>query len=454
MDSTLLQKYNIQGPRYTSYPTVPYWKQEGIGYDNWVDSVRRSFNESNQAEGVSIYIHLPFCESLCTFCACHKRITKQHSVEEPYIQSLLNEWELYLNLFEEKLRIKEMHLGGGTPTFFSPDNLEKLVNGIVSRAEKVNDFEFSFEAHPNNTTREHLQLLFDLGFRRTSFGVQDYDIKVQKTINRVQPFEKVKEVTDLAREVGYDSVGQDLIFGLPHQTKESIVNTIKRTNELRPDRIAFYSYAHVPWIKNVGQRGYNEDDLPTAGEKRILYELGKQLLFDSGYEEIGMDHFALRSDSLYRSMENKTLHRNFMGYTANKTQLMIGLGMSSISDSWYAFAQNDKTVESYRERVSKGLLPIFRGHELSKEDLIVRRHILNIMCHFETSWKDDELKFSELEICLDRLKEMEEDGLVQIVSDGLKMPEHARPYVRNVCMAFDLHLIRNKPQTRVFSMTI
>ena len=432
MNTSLIDKYNIAGPRYTSYPTVPYWGKEGIDYESWTSSVKKSFIESNTNEGISIYIHLPYCESLCTFCACHKRITTQHSVEEPYIETLLKEWKLYCDLLPEKPRIKEMHLGGGTPTFFQPKNLEKLIHGILSKGLKADDFEFSFEAHPNNTSKEHLQILYNLGFRRTSFGVQDYDKKVQKTINRVQSFETVKQVTKWSREIGYTSIGQDLIFGLPHQTPESIVNTINLTKELRPDRIAFYSYAHVPWVKNIGQRGYSENDLPSAEEKRVLYEIGKQLLTELGYEEIGMDHFALKTDTLYKSVNPKKLHRNFMGYTANKTQLMIGLGMSSISDSWYGFAQNIKTVEKYTEVVNQGILPIFRGHKLSQEDLIIRKHILNIMCQFETSWKEDYMKFPDLNNCLKRLKEMEEDKLVIIEKNGLRMSENARPFVRNV----------------------
>ena len=454
MNENLIQKYNIAGPRYTSYPTVPFWNKEGIEYETWTNSVKKSFSESNSTEGISIYIHLPFCENLCTFCGCHKRITKQHGVEEPYVDVVLKEWDLYCELFDEKPRIKELHLGGGTPTFFSPENLAKLINGIMAKAEVCKEYEFSFEAHPNNTTREHLQTLYNLGFRRNSFGVQDYDEKVQKTINRIQPFEKVKTATDQSRAIGYTSVSHDLVFGLPHQTEKSIIDTINKTKELKPDRIAFYSYAHVPWIKGVGQRGYDENDLPSAELKRKMYEAGKALLHDLGYEEIGMDHFALKTDSLHKAMVNKGLHRNFMGYTAGKTQLMVGLGMSSISDSWYSFAQNVKTVEEYTEIINEGRIPIFRGHDLNTEDLVIRKHILNIMCHFETNWETDELKFPELEECLERLKEMEQDGLVSITENGLSLPEHARPFVRNVCMAFDLHLIRNKPTTRIFSMTI
>lgn len=456
MEKNWIRKYNIPGPRYTSYPTVPYWKEQGMTVDTWESLVKESFEASNSTEGISLYIHLPYCESLCTFCACHKHITKRHSVEEPYIDLLLKEWDLYCALFAEKPIIKEIHLGGGTPTFFSPANLSKLIRGIVDKSELASEYEFSFEAHPSNTTRAHLQTLYDIGFRRTSFGVQDYDLKVQKTINRIQPFESVKKVTDWSREIGYTSVSHDLVFGLPHQTIDTMMNTIRLTRELKPDRLAFYSYAHVPWIKNVGQRGYSEADLPAAETKRMMYQGGKELLHELGYEEIGMDHFALQSDSLYKSMRNESLHRNFMGYTSNKTQLMVGLGMSSISDSWSGFAQNLKTVADYADSVNEGRLPIFRGHQLSQEDLIVRKHILNIMCHFETSWQSDDMKFEDLDNCLDRLAEMEQDGLLRIDRDNstLSLVEHARPYVRNVCMAFDLHLIRQKPQTRVFSMTI
>lgn len=454
MNKQLIQKYNIPGPRYTSYPTVPFWNNEGIAYNDWVNTVIHSFNESNEKTGISLYIHLPFCENLCTFCGCHKRITKRHEVEEPYIDTLLKEWQLYCDILPTTAKIKEIHLGGGTPTFFSSENLKKLINGILEKSVVCEDYEFSFEGHPNHTTKEQLQTLYDLGFRRNSFGVQDYDIKVQKTINRIQPFENVKKVHDWSKEIGYTSISHDLVFGLPFQTEKSIIDTIEKTNELKPDRLAYYSYAHVPWIKGVGQRGYDENDLPKDHEKRKLYELGKELFDQNGYIEIGMDHFALKSDSMFKAMKNNTLHRNFMGYTTNNTQLMIGLGMSSISDSWYGFAQNAKTVEEYTCKVNEGKIPIFRGHLLTNEDLVIRKHILNLMCHFETSWKNKEMQFPELTNCLVRLEEMRKDGLVEIDENKIIVPTHARPFIRNICMAFDLHLIKNKPATRIFSMTI
>lgn len=451
--NSLVDKYNIPGPRYTSYPTVPYWNEADFTADQWKKSVIRSFSESNSEEGISIYIHLPFCEALCTFCACHKRITKQHSVEIPYLESVLKEWQLYLELFNEKPKLKELHLGGGTPTFFSPENLKTLLQGIFDTVEIAEEQEFSFEGHPNNTTREHLQTLFDLGFNRVSFGVQDYDPKVQKAINRIQPFENVKNVTEWAREIGYKGISHDLVFGLPHQTWEATEYTIRKTLELKPDRLAFYSYAHVPWVKGVGQRGFDESGLPSGDEKRRLYEDGKKLLEELGYIEIGMDHFALEHDDLYQSLIQKKLHRNFMGYTSSKTQLMVGLGMSAISDSWYAFAQNAKTVEEYQKIVEEGEIPVFRGHILDDEDLTIRKHILNLMCQLETSW-DLQTSFPEIEDAIEKLKEMETDGLVEIFDNQIKITEKGRAFTRNVAMVFDLRMMRNKPETRIFSMTI
>ncbi len=454
MSVSIVQKYNVPGPRYTSYPTVPYWEEEKFHLDDWKRTLLQSFKESNATEGISLYIHLPFCESLCTFCGCNKRITKRHEVEDPYITAVIKEWKLYCDLFPRKPIIKEIHLGGGTPTFFSPENLERLINGIFQYATKAEEHEFSFEGHPNNTTKQHLQTLYDLGFRRVSFGVQDYSPKVQEAIHRIQPFHNVAKVTFWAKEIGYTSVGHDLIFGLPFQTLADVKDTIDKTKSLQPDRLAFYSYAHVPWIKGNGQRGFKDEDLPKDDEKRMLYEEGKKQLAQNGYHEIGMDHFALENDSMFTSFKEGKLHRNFMGYTASKTQLMIGLGVSSISDSWYSFAQNEKTIEDYYTHLADNQLPIFRGHVLTPEDLIIRRHILNLMCQFTTSWKDKTLDFPELPSVLASLEEMQEDGFLTIQDDTITVTEKGKPFVRNICMAFDLRLIRKAPETKLFSMTI
>lgn len=454
MPLSLIQKYNIPGPRYTSYPTVPYWQETLFHESDWKTSVIRSFNESNATEGISLYIHLPFCESLCTFCGCNKHITKRHEVEHPYIQALLKEWKGYCDLFPNTPIIKEIHLGGGTPTFFSSENLETLIQGIFERATRAVNYEFSFEGHPNNTSKQHLQKLFDLGFRRVSFGVQDYSSKVQKAIHRIQPFHNVAKVTFWAKEIGYTSISHDLIFGLPFQKLDNVLDTIDKTNSLQPDRLAFYSYAHVPWIKGNGQRGFKDSDLPKDNEKRQLYEEGKNLLEKNGYHEIGMDHFALKKDSLFVSAIEGKLHRNFMGYTASKTQLMIGLGVSSISDSWYAFAQNEKTIEDYYARLKISALPVYRGHILTAEDMIIRKHILNLMCQFRTSWKNKSLQFTELPKVLENLFELEQDGLIVREEEAIIITEKGKPFVRNICMAFDLRLIRKAPETKLFSMTI
>ncbi len=453
-NQSLVQKYNVPGPRYTSYPTVPYWETDAFEYNNWIDTCHQAFSESNTTEGISLYIHLPFCESLCTFCGCNKRITKQHNVEDPYITALLKEWNIYCDLFGEKPLIKEIHLGGGTPTFFSTENLSRLINGILDKATKADNHEFSFEGHPNNTTREHLQTLYDLGFNRVSFGVQDYDPEVQKAIHRVQPFKNVAQVTLWAKEIGYTSVGHDLIFGLPFQTEANVIDTIEKTKSLNPDRLAFYSYAHVPWIKGNGQRGFKDEDIPKDDQKRKLYEIGRQLLYKNEYQEIGMDHFALKNDSLSTAFNQGKLHRNFMGYSASKTQLMIGLGVSSISDSWYSFAQNEKSIEKYYVAIEQNKLPIYRGHLLNHEDLTIRKHILNLMCQFETKWSTTADYINEIPEILIQLQEMEKDGLLILEKQKIKVTEKGKPYVRNICMAFDLRLKRKQPETQLFSMTI
>ena len=452
--SSLVQKYNVPGPRYTSYPTVPYWEEASFSREAWQQSLQRAFAESNASEGISLYIHLPFCESLCTFCGCHKRVTKRHEMEQPYIQAVLKEWDLYCQLLPDRPMIKEIHLGGGTPTFFSVAHLQQLIQGILAKATVAPEHEFSFEGHPNNTTREHLQALYDLGFRRVSYGVQDYNEKVQKAIHRIQPYKHVQRVTEWARDIGYTSISHDLVFGLPFQNLDDVLNTIQQTTRLNPDRLAFYSYAHVPWIKGNGQRGFKDDDVPKDELKRTLYEEGKKKLLAHGYHEIGMDHFALKSDAMYQAFQQGSLHRNFMGYTASKTQLMIGLGLSSISDSWYSFAQNEKTLEDYYARLEQNEIPVFRGHVLTAEDLMIRRHILNLMCSFQTSWADPEMQFPELPEVLKQLEEMQEDGLLTLFEDHLQVTEQGKPFVRNICMAFDLRLKRKVPSTRIFSMTI
>ena len=450
---TLIDKYNIPGPRYTSYPTVPFWDSNYFTTENWISNLKNTFHTTNSTEGISLYIHLPFCESLCTFCGCHKRITKRHEVETPYIVAVLKEWVLYCNLLNEKPIIKELHLGGGTPTFFSTNELTKLIKGIFKYAIKHANAEFSFEGHPNNTTKDHLQTLYDLGFTRVSFGVQDYDEIVQKAINRKQTFSQVETVTKWAREIGYTSISHDIIYGLPFQTLDSITKTIKLTNTLQPDRISFYSYAHVPWLKGNGQRGFKDEDIPKSDEKRKLYEVGKDLLNKNNYVEIGMDHFSLKTDDLFLAYENQKLHRNFMGYTSSKTSVMIGLGVSSISDSVTAFAQNEKSIETYTSMVTNNILPVVKGHILTNEDGVLRQAILDIICHFKTDLSTV-YPYIPKDILFERLKEFIADELITLDDNYLEVTTNGKLFVRNICMAFDEHLIQSKPTTQLFSMTI
>jgi oxygen-independent coproporphyrinogen-3 oxidase len=440
----LVSKYNIPAPRYTSYPTVPYW-DNNLNEKKWIEHIKNAFIKYNK-DGISLYIHLPYCESLCTYCACNTRITVNHKVEQPYIESLLKEWQLYLNQFEGKPLIKEIHLGGGTPTFFSPENLSYLLRSILSTVDISKDHDFSFEGHPSNTTKAHLQSLYDLGFKRVSFGIQDFDEKVQDTINRYQTFEEVKQVLDDAREIGYTSINFDLVYGLPYQTIASINDTITKIISLKPERIAFYSYAHVPWLK-PGQRKYTEKNLPTDTYKRSLYEEGKSLFLAANYLDIGMDHFALPNDSLFDAFRSGSLHRNFMGYTTNTTKLLVGLGCSSISDSWDAFAQNIKTVEGYQKAVSDGHFPIFKGHSLTDEDLSIRQHILDLMCKHETTLDENYFDVKE------KFNEFIKDNIIELTPEKIIIKETGKLFLRNICLAFDKRYWKKVPEGNVFSTT-
>ena len=449
----LIRKYDEPTPRYTSYPTVPHWDTHSFSTEKWIDAVRRAFDESNDTRGISLYLHLPFCESLCTYCACNKRITKNHGVEIKYIRALLKEWGHYIKIFARKPVIRELHLGGGTPTFFSPENLKWLVSYLLEESVVHNDHAFSFEGHPNNTTTAHLQTLYDLGFKRVSFGVQDLDPRVQRTINRIQPFENLEAVTRSSRLIGYNSISFDLIYGLPFQTHATIENTIQKVLSLRPDRVSFYSYAHVPWV-SPGQRGYSEADLPDNVEKRQLYETGRKLLRESGYEDIGMDHFALVHDSLFLAQAQGKLHRNFMGYTTTHTELLIGLGASSISDAKYAYAQNAKKVEAYTETVAADTLPIFKGHIQSAEDLDIKRLIMNIACHGEIHNEDLD-RYDRPEVTR-KLSEMQNDGILSRKSRGLQVTHSGRAFIRNICTVFDKNIYSEtqRGNVQIFSKAI
>ena len=434
-----LKKYNKPVPRYTSYPTVPFWEPESFSIEAYKKTLQSAFWESSKE--ASIYIHLPFCESLCTYCACNTRITKNHQVEEPYLSHILKEWEMYVEMLPEKPFIREIHLGGGTPTFFAPENLEKLLNGILAKANLSKEFQMSFEGHPANTTAAHLQTLYDIGFDRVSFGIQDFDINVQKLINRMQSFDQVKAITEKAREIGYTSVNYDVVYGLPGQTLASVQKTLDQIVTLKPERIAYYSYAHVP-ILRPAQKSY-ESHLPDGDAKWDFMQLGKQAFMDVGYEEVGMDHFVLPGDELLNAREERDLHRNFMGYTPFTSKLLIGLGVSAISDSWSGFAQNEKAIPAYYEQLDKGELPITKGHIHTRGDLFFRKHILNLMCEFETSWHESEFMEYGVLLNYNLLDQLQAEGLIKYDELGMKVLPAGREIIRVICSALDARMWMN-----------
>ena len=448
---SLLEKYDVPTPRYTSYPTVPYWDFSTFSEMKWMESVIDTFNSENGE--LCIYIHLPFCENLCTFCACNKRITKNHGVEDPYIISVLKEWKMYRALLPGVPKIKEIHLGGGTPTFFSPENLVSLINGITADAIVSDDKEFSIEVHPNYTTEEHLKVLAEIGFNRISIGVQDFDPTIQFVINRNQTFEKTKEVVDWARKYNYLSINIDLIYGLPHQSVSSVVHTIGLVNELMPDRIAFYSYAHVPW-KSKAQRRYTEADLPAASEKWEIYSKGKSMLEASGFKSIGMDHFAKANDKLFIAEANGNLHRNFMGYTTTQSKLIIGLGMSAISATQNAFAQNEKVVEEYNKKINEGKLPFVNGHLLDEEDIMIQNNIHELMCLNKTTLDVQSLDPDFVTSAFSKLISLQADGLVTVDGATIHVTSKGKLFIRNVCAAIDAQLFKKQITQLTFSKAI
>ena len=450
--SALLAKYNVPGPRYTSYPTVPYW-EHSPSQAQWIDALRAA-SLGSQGSGAAVYVHIPFCRSLCTYCGCNVRITRNRAIARPYLEAVLSEWTLYLQLLGvDKAAIADIHLGGGTPTFLNSEELRFLMDGLLARSSLVADAEFSVEADPRVTTPEQLATLHAAGFRRLSLGIQDFDPQVQDIVNRVQSEEQVRLLTESARELGFTSINYDLIYGLPLQSLTSIEQTFAAVTRLRPDRIAFYAYAHVPWIK-PSQRRFTESDLPQGNTKRALYELGRETLESAGYHEIGMDHFALDSDSLAQAVRTSTLHRNFMGYTSRHVAPLVGLGVSAIGDAWTAFMQNEKTVEPYQERVRRGELPILRGHLLDAEDLVLRRLILELMTRFQTRWDGVAAAHEHLRSIPERLRELVRDELVTLDEESCAVTERGRAFIRNVCMAFDARLARRAPSAQLFSGTV
>lgn len=448
----LIEKHNSNLPRYTSYPTVPYWNMTSYSASDWIKQVKKTVNDNSKIE-ISLYVHLPFCESMCTFCGCNKYITKNHGWESKYIVLLIKELAFYQKQFKNKLQVKALHLGGGTPSFFSPLNLNYLISELKGNVSFSNDCEMSFEAHPNNTTPQHLALLSKQGFKRLSFGIQDYDTEVQKCINRIQHFEDVKSIHNSAKSYQY-AVSHDLVYGLPKQSIKSITNSINKTLELKPERISLYSYAHVPWIKGNGQRGFDENDLPNASLKHQLKMAATNLLLQNGYKEVGMDHFVLEKDELYLAKENGTLYRNFMGYDIKRSKYMIGIGVSAISESTNGFAQNVKTLKEYEQKIQSQGNAIFRGHQDAETDRLIRNSITQLMCFLElniTLCLKALPQFAEIE---KSLKKYEQEGFLTLNKDQVKVTELGKHFIRNIASVFDVYLSHKDSYQNTFSKAI
>ncbi|TGM35051.1 oxygen-independent coproporphyrinogen III oxidase [Leptospira biflexa] len=443
----LLEKYDTPAPRYTSYPTVPYWTDSPTTEECIQSLETYLFPKESK---LAVYLHIPFCETLCTFCGCNTSITKNHTVEEPYVSAIQKELLLYIkNVPSLKGKeLSELHLGGGSPTYLSDYNLQSTIESILNQLAPSQNPQYSIEVDPRRTRVSQLKLLRQLGFHRISLGVQDFDPEVQRLVNRIQPFELTENITLEARALGFDSVNFDLIYGLPKQSLDSMKFTIEKTLELKPDRIAFYSYAHVPWIK-ASQRLFTENDLPEPTLKRELYEMGRTLLEKEGYREIGMDHFALPHDKLWKAFHSKQLHRNFMGYSDSKTDVMLGLGSSAISETPNLFFQNIKLEMKYRKSLVDGIVPILRGHKLTNSDQLRKELILQLMTSWEVKVPND-LQSHVRQF----LTEMEKDNLVNWQKDTLVVTETGKPFLRIVAMAFDEKLQLSQPTKPVFSKAI
>ncbi len=449
----MIKRYNRPGPRYTSYPTVPVWK-EGEFADDYTASLQK---EGQSEKPVSLYVHLPFCQQLCTFCGCNKYITKNQKLVEQYLSALENEITGVAERLDSTKKLAQIHFGGGTPTFLNPEQLSRVVEKIVSKFDAQEDGEWAFEADPRVTTTKQLEVLYELGFRRVSFGVQDLDPTIQRAINRNQTAEQSWKTLETARRLGYKSINLDLVYGLPLQTQHSFRKTIEEVNKMRPDRLAVYSFAFLPGMFKTHQRAIKEKDLPTPEEKIKIYLEAINFFTKKGYVMIGMDHYALPEDELAQALKNKTLHRNFMGYTTLHNMSQIGVGVSAISDFGNSYWQNPKELDQYMTETSANKLIPRRGMFLDKEDQLRRKVIETLMCHGEISipeieslYKIDFRKhFSQSWTLLERFSE---EGLVNLSSLKIELTPIGKLFTRNVAMTFDRHL--KSTGTSNFSNTV
>jgi oxygen-independent coproporphyrinogen-3 oxidase len=454
ISKAFLEKYNRPGPRYTSYPTAPVW-QDDFGPDD----LEQFYATADAARTpVSLYMHLPFCESLCLFCACNVVITKDHSVAPPYIATLEREIEHVSGFVSRERPVVQFHWGGGTPTYLTPEQMEQLFRYTAERFTFANDAEIGIEIDPRVTTRAHLETLRRLGFNRLSMGIQDFHPEVQQAVRRFQPLEMTRDLITGARQLGFDSINVDLIYGLPLQTAERFAHTVEQVVALAPDRVAMFSYAHVPWLHK--QQGALATRLPEGMEKFRIFRAGLDHFHDAGYQYIGMDHFARPNDELAVAQRERTLHRNFQGYTTKAGADLYGLGVSAISGVGVCYAQNERVVVPYRERVGRRGIATMRGYRLSDEDLLRRAVISRILCHGVLHKSEIEREFGIIfdktfagEIA--RLGSFVSDGLVELDGDLIRTSLLGRIFIRNIAMVFDPYLEKQKLESRpLFSKTL
>ena len=443
VEDALLERYNLSGPRYTSYPTAPVW-QDAFGADALISMLNNTQHQQD-ALPYSLYIHLPFCESRCHFCACNVVITKQTQHAEKYLELLFQEIDLLLPHLDLNRPVMQFHLGGGTPTYLTPQQLERLWRKINQHFRFHPDAEISLEADPRVTTEEHLQTLARLGFNRISMGVQDVDPTVQEAIHRVQSVEETQTLIDTARAVGFDGVNVDLIYGLPHQTAESFYETVATIIRLNPDRLAVYNYAHVPWMA-PWQSYMPQEAMPKGTEKYVIFRQATKQFLEAGYVYIGMDHYAKPDDDRARAWDEASLHRNFMGYTVRAGQAeLVGLGLSAIS-SWKGYySQNVKKLSQYETAISSGKLPTWRGYALSDDDLLRQAVIMQLMCQNRLDFASIDARFgihfeTHFAEALNALKPLEADGLLTIENRRIEFSPLGRIFSRNIAMPFDAYL--------------
>ena len=449
----MIQRYNRPGPRYTSYPTVPVWK-EGEFADDYAASLHK---EGQNEQPLSLYVHIPFCQQLCTFCGCNKYITNNSNIVEKYLTALEQEIAGVTERLGQRKKLAQIHFGGGTPTFLNPEQLSRVVEMIVSRFDALEDCEWAFEANPRVTTTKQLEVLYALGFRRVSFGVQDLDPAIQRAINRNQTAEQSWETLETARSLGYKSINLDLVYGLPLQTQHGFRKTLEEVNKMRPDRLAVYSFAYLPGMFKTHERAIKEKDLPTPEEKINIYLEAINFFAEAGYVMIGMDHYALPEDELAQALKNRTLHRNFMGYTTLHNMAQIGVGVSAISDFGDSYWQNPKELDQYMEETVNNKLIPRRGLLLEKEDQLRRKVIETLMCHGEITIQDFEFLY-ELDFrqhfaeAWTQLEKFEEEGLVKLSPAKIELTPLGMLFTRNLAMPFDRHLKAGGAQN--FSNTI